>query len=239
MIAGATCEVRLTAVHVEQADGASHVDAVEGTHWCPSRERAWRSLAPTKARDAEETAETAIDVVEITAYDQRCVMVQASERMASKELLQLGASFELREAQVHVEEVNSAIGVVVPNTQLGVEDTALFAPTDREVDVVGSHQRPPAQNGVAILTAPANLDVGEPCAVLEPEEVAEQFDLPVAARPARAFIHLLEEDQVGVVVGDSLAHPLGPVAAVDAPDALVDVVAEDTELHAVDDSAGD
>src|SRR5262249_48000163 len=78
----------------------------------------------------------------------------------------------------------------------------------------------------------ADLDVGEPGPVRQPEQVAEQIDLPIAVGPPRAGIDLLHQHEVGVVVGDRLDHALGLVAPVHAADALVDVVAEDPDLHA-------
>jgi hypothetical protein len=65
------------------------------------------------------------------------------------------------------------------------------------------------------------------------QEVAEHVDLLVVVRARDLVVDLLEQDDVGVVVHDGVADPVGGVPPIDAADALVDVVGEDADLHIV------
>ncbi len=158
-------------------------------------------------------------------------MVQAGERVTVEEGAQLQLALGLRQAEVHVEDVYGAIEVVVADADFAVQHAAPLAPADRQVDVGHGLERPPAEDRVAVLAATADLDVGEPGAVGEAELIAEQVDLAIAVGARHALIDLLQQDQVRLVVRHRRDDPLGPVAPVEAADALVDVVGQDADTH--------
>jgi hypothetical protein len=65
----------------------------------------------------------------------------------------------------------------------------------------------------------------------EAEKVAEKIDLAIRVRSPSVLVHLLEEHEVGLVSGDDLSHSERIVLAIDTPDALVDVVGDDSKAH--------
>jgi hypothetical protein len=158
--------------------------------------------------------------------------MQAGEGMALKECFELNPSLTLRQPKVHVEDMDDAIDFLMPNPEFGVEYATLLTSANGQIDVGRSHQRPPAENGIPILATAANLDIGKPGAMLELEELAKELDLTMAVRPPSAFFHFLEQHQVGCIVTDRLTDALWRISAIQATNALVNIVAEDTELHA-------
>src|SRR5690606_1979399 len=103
-----------------------------------------------------------------------------------------------------------------------------------EIDVAGVGEGKPAQDRVAVAAASPHPHVGKPGPVAQPEHLAQHFHLALAPAAAGAFVDLLQQHYVRLVVGDGIAHPLRIAATVDAADALVDVVGYEPYPHAAE-----
>ena len=63
------------------------------------------------------------------------------------------------------------------------------------------------------------------------QRVAEPIDLAMHLRTGNAVVDFLQEDEISLIVGDRLGHPLWPVATIKPADAFVNVVGEDAKTH--------
>ncbi len=114
-----------------------------------------------------------------------------------------------------------------------MEDTAPFLGGDGDVNVRSLGKRESAQYGIAVSTAPAELDVGKVSAVTEAEGVAQNIHLAVTVGAFGKFVHFLQQCQVGLVVGDHIEDPVRIVAPIDPTDAFVDIVAQELEFQEI------
>src|SRR5262249_41185617 len=102
---------------------------------------------------------------------------------------------------------------------------------DGQIDVAGVADGKPTEHRISVFAAAADLDVAEEDPVAEPQLVAQQIHLIVVIRSLHQPIHFLQEDDVRLVVSDGGDHTPRIVAAADAADALVDVVAQHAQPH--------
>src|SRR5687768_4128162 len=159
--------------------------------------------------------------------------MEVSEWMAVEELLQLDLALVARETEVHVEDMDRAIDVVVTHAQDRVQHAPALLPAQREIDVDGFDDRIAREDRVAVLAAAADVDVREPRAMREAELLAEQIDLHVLLRARHSRVDLLQHEDVDVELANHVDDARRIVSAIDAADALVNVVAEDAKPHAV------
>ena len=117
------------------------------------------------------------------------------------------------------------------NPVTGMEDAAALFQRDRDIDVRGFSQWETAQYGVAVGTSTPHANVGEIGAVPEAESVSARIHLALLVGTLRELIDLLQERDVGFVMGNDSGNPARVVSPVDAADALVNVVGEKRELH--------
>ena len=160
--------------------------------------------------------------------------MEVGERVALEKFPDLDAAQERREPQVEVEDVDRPEVIrlaIAPHAESRVQDAAPFRGREGEIDVLRMGQRETAEDRVAVVPAPANPHVREVGPVAEPQHVAQDIHLAVAARAARAFVHFLEQDEVRFEKGDRITDALRGILPVHSPDPLVDVVRHDPHPH--------
>ena len=113
----------------------------------------------------------------------------------------------------------------------GVEYTALLFWSDGQIDVRGLRERKAAEHGVSIGAAAANFDVGEIGAMPEPQEIAEKIYLSIGVGSFRVLTDFLQKHQIGIVTGDHLCDAHRIVTSVDASDAFMYVVGDNSKVH--------
>src|ERR1043165_7663309 len=224
-------ELGVAARELHEVDIAAHEDRVERTNRAPRGERQRSALDAAKAGWTEQVAEPAVHVVEIAADDDRRLVMEVGERMAVEERAELDLPFEPREPEVHVVDVHRAIDVVVADADHGVQSAAGFLEPPREIDVRALDQRVAREDRVAVVATAADLDVRVPGPVAKTAQRGEHVGLPVAAAARNALVDFLEKQHIRVELAQHLGGALGLVAPVDAADALVDVVADELQLH--------
>jgi hypothetical protein len=67
--------------------------------------------------------------------------------------------------------------------------------------------------------------------VPQAKKVTEKIDLAVGVRSSRVLIDLLEQNEVRFVPRDDLRDSQRVVSSIDTPDALVDVIGDDSKAH--------
>jgi hypothetical protein len=112
-----------------------------------------------------------------------------------------------------------------------MEYTPPFLGRNGQIDIGGLGHGEAAEHGISVLAAAANFDVGKVGAVPQAEEVTEEIDLSVGIRPLGVLIDFLEQNEVRLVPRDDLRDPQRVVPSVDTPDALMNVVGDDSKAH--------
>jgi len=151
---------------------------------------------------------------------------QAAHLLRSQEQPHLPGALARGESQVEVEDVE---GDPLAEGERGVLAAPALERPHREVDVPLPLDGPAGEGGVPVAPL-AQRDVVPHGAV---GEVERQRQLPrqiQLARAGRPVVHLLQEHEVGGVVGDDLHDALGPEPAIH-PDGAVDVVGQDPQAH--------
>jgi glutaredoxin len=157
--------------------------------------------------------------------------VKAGERVALEKTTQLNLALELGETQVHVEDVHGAVEVVVADSQFGVQDAAAFLRPQRQVDIGGLDDRKAAEHRVAVLAAATHVDVAKPGAVGQSHQLGQAVDLAITVGTLGPIVDFLQQDDVRLEIKKGGRGALRVVPAVEAADALVDVVGDDAELQ--------
>ena len=117
------------------------------------------------------------------------------------------------------------------NPEFRVENATMFLQRDSDVDVRGFGQWKATQNCVAVSASSTDPDVGEISTVPQIKLVSTRIDLAVLIGTFRVLIDLLQEHDVGLIVGNDGDDSARVVAPVDAADAFMDVVSEKFEFH--------
>ena len=208
-------------MHEERVEGAGREDRRIGVH------ETARAAKPRRLQVA--AAERSPEIVEVAAHDDGRARVKVREEMAVQEALDLEAPLETGQPEMEVEHRHRPL--LVANPELGVERTPALLGPDGQIDVVGVDARPARQRRVPVVTLSAEAHVGRVAAVLHLERIADEVDLAVEPRAPRPLVHLLQHDQIGLVVAKDFENTLRSVTPVHAADSLVDVPGQGAEGH--------
>jgi len=176
----------------------------------------------------EERGQPRPPVVEIPRHQTGGAGIEGGELLAAHQDPHLPGPLLEGKPQMQIENRQRA-GWIAGQGQLGEEAAAPFAVLDGQVDIAGAEYGIAAQGGVAVhpllepdVEAQGVVRIAEPLG-----QHLGQVQFPGAGHPD---IHLLKQNEIGVVVGDDLGDALGQEAAVNT-DGPVDVVRKNPKFH--------
>ena len=177
--------------------------------------------------DAGSEEQLIAPVVGVAAEDHPVLRAQIAERAGVEEPRDLLGPLAGREAEMPIEDVQRP--APVRELEPRVERVAALAPADPQLEVSPLDDRDAREGGVAVGADGENVGLRprRPWIVrgLRQHVIEEEI-----ARARGAAIHLLQQDDVGLVVAQHLDHPLRIEASVLA-DAAVDVPGEEAQAH--------
>src|SRR5690606_2668437 len=171
--------------------------------------------------------QAAPNVIQVPTDDQRRTSLDAFERVAFDEALQLLAAFTSSQSKVQIVHDQRMLMAIDLRPYVCLQQPACFAIADREVQVRKAVHRPARKDQVAIAPM-AELMLGVKSGVTI-EVFRQDGDLVVASQIGNALGHLLQQYDVGgyrFEYGDRTAQV---IATIHSAHTLVDVPGHDAQ----------
>ena len=193
-----------------------------------------RSAAEARRLEAsgfqQATSQRPPHIVVVPRHNHTGVVARVLENTARQQSPQLDRPFEAGQSEMDVEQQQRPHMLVASQATMGDQCPPTFLEWDRQVEILDIGQGMSAENGIAVLTF-LQPHVGLKDAIGHVQGVAQHVHLAMVVRSRGPVIHFLQQHDIGRVMPHAFHDPLGTIAAIDAANALVNVVGDEPESH--------
>ena len=157
--------------------------------------------------------------------------MKAGKGVALKKPVQLPAALPPCQAEMEVEDVDSALPSArrQGDVEGGMKDAPALSPRDGEVDILPLVNRIAAEDAVPVRAPSSDSHILAVEGMAETGLPGKHVDLPVTSGTTGPIVHLLQQSNIRGVMLDNFGDSFRTVAPVDAADTFVNIVAENPE----------